>query len=103
MELVLYFLDAVMHMYTHDRLWPEMVDVAETIGSQCNLLAPQSGGNPFDEALSGPWATLADMYPSFPIPMACHSATIELRGESDVSFDCWYRNWPCFVLVNSFL
>eukprot|EP01039_Chlorochromonas_danica_P002942 gene2942-3210_t len=79
--------DAVMHMYTHDRLWPEMVDVAEAIGSQCNLLAPQSGGNPFDEALSGPWATLADIYPSFPIPMACHSATIELRGETNVYDD----------------
>lgn len=79
--------DAVMHMYTHDRLWPAMSDVAEAIGSQCNLLAPQSGGNPFDEALSGPWAVLADAFPSFPIPMACHSATIELRGESEVYDD----------------
>jgi hypothetical protein len=77
-------------MYTHDRLWPEMKDVAQAIGSQCNLLAPQSGGNPFDEALSGPWAVIADTFPAHSIPMACHCATIELRGESEV---CTVAEW----------
>ena len=44
-----------------------------------------TGGNPFDDACSCPWGLLGDQFPSHPIPMACQSATVELRGESDVS------------------
>jgi uncharacterized protein len=77
--------DAVMHMYTHDRLWPALSDLAAEIQSECHLLAPAAGGNPFDEACSCPWADLADKFPAYPIPMACEAVTIELRGESDVS------------------
>ena len=75
---------AVMHMYTHDRLWPVVADLAAELGSECHLLAPAAGGDPFDEACSCPWAALADHFPSFPIPMACQAVTVELRGESDV-------------------
>ena len=28
---------------------------------------------------------MAEKFPDFPIPMACHSATVELRGQRDVS------------------
>ncbi len=76
--------EAVMHMYTHDRLWPEMKDLSALLDSKCNLVAGWSGGNPFDEACSCPWATLADKYPEFAIPMGCQSATVELRGEVEV-------------------
>jgi len=76
--------EAVMHMYTHDRLWPKMADLASEIGAHCSLLAPYSGGDPFDEACSCLWAALQDGFPSHPLPMACEAATIELRGESDV-------------------
>jgi uncharacterized protein len=47
--------------------------------------APVAGGNPFDEACSCPWAYLADLYSQYPIPMACESVTVELRGEVDVT------------------
>jgi len=67
---------AVMHMYTHDRLWPSVSDLAAELGSECHLLAPAAGGNPFDEACSCPWADLADKFPAYPIPMAC-------EGQSD--------------------
>ena len=73
-----------MHMYTHDRLWPKYADLAVHLGSRCHLISPVSGGNPFDEACSCPWAALADKYPDYPIPMACESCTVELRGESEV-------------------
>jgi predicted deacylase len=76
--------DAVLHLYTNDRLWPDLSDLAQELHSQCNLLAPATGFDSFDEACSCPWAGLADRFPSFPIPMACESATVELRGESDV-------------------
>lgn len=87
--------DAIMHTYTHDRSWPEMQDLAVHLQSECNLLAPESGGNPFDEACSCPWATLMDKFEDrYPIKMACQSVTIELRGESDVSnVDCTHLSF----------
>ena len=63
-----------------------MSDLAADLQSECTLLDSISGGNPFDEACSSIWAQLADRFPDYPIPMACQSATIELRGELDVSF-----------------
>lgn len=77
--------DAVMHMYTHDHLWPTMADLAQLLGSRCNIIASKSGGNPFDESVSCPWATLAERFQQHPIPMACQAVTVELRGEADVS------------------
>jgi uncharacterized protein len=84
--------DAVLHMYTHNKLWPNLADLAAELGSECHLLAVAAGGFPFDDACSCPWAYLADRFPSFPIPMACESATVELRGESDVSDELALRD-----------
>lgn len=66
-------------------LWPDAADLAADIGAEAVLLAVESGGNPFDEAHSVPWARLAERFPDKPIPQACLSATLELRGMSDVS------------------
>jgi hypothetical protein len=74
-----------MHMYTHDRLWPQLADLAAEIKSHCHLLASASGGNPLDEICSDLWAKIADAYPLCSVPMACESVTIELRGQLDVS------------------
>lgn len=76
--------EAVMHLYTHDKLWPEMADLAALLQSRTQLLAPVSGGNAFDEACSCLWASVQAAFPESPVPMACQSATIELRGEVDV-------------------
>ena len=76
---------AVMHMYTHDDLWPTVSDLAAELECQCQLLAPASGGMPFDEACSTPWSTIRSQFNSFEIPMACESVTVELRGETDVT------------------
>lgn len=74
-------------MYTHDRLWPEMKDLASDLGSECVLLSPDSGGNCFDESCSSIWASVADAFPGYDVPMACQSVTVELRGEIDVSYE----------------
>lgn len=76
---------ALIHMYTHTRLWPEMRDLAGDLGCWATLLAENSGGTPLDEASSGVWAQLKDRYPDYPIPMACQSVTVELRGAADVN------------------
>lgn len=38
----------------------------------------------FDTALSRPWAQLAARYPGHPVPQACKSVTLELRGSGHV-------------------
>lgn len=75
---------AVLHIYT---LTPQAADfepLARLMGAQAVLLATDSGDNPFDEACSQVWHDLAARLPGKPLPMACHAATVELRGETDV-------------------
>lgn len=75
---------AVMHLYTGTRLWPGLRDLAAELGAQAVLLADVSGGNPFDEACSGPWWALAGRFPEAAIPSACAAVTVELRSNNDV-------------------
>jgi hypothetical protein len=77
--------EAVLHLYLGTPLWPQAADLSAQIGSQATLLATVSGGQPFDEAVGGPWWALAERFPGHPIPAACLSATVEYRGRSDVS------------------
>lgn len=77
-------LEAVMHLYTETPCWPVLEPLARLLGAQAVLLAKNSGGLSFDESLSGPWWQLAEKLP-FPIPQACASTTVELRGEGDIS------------------
>lgn len=96
-------MDAVLHMYTHDELWPALQDLADSIESRCNMVCADSGGNAFDESCSEVWnkvrSKISSTLPDFPadtikssIPMACQSATIELRGQSDVYDDLAIRD-----------
>lgn len=77
--------EAVQHLYLGTPLWPDAADLAAELAAQAVLLAETSGGEPFDEACSGPWWALARRFPDRPIPAACLAATIELRGQADVS------------------
>ena len=76
--------ESIMHLYTGTPLWDEARDLAAYLGAKVTLLATVSGGNPFDEALSGLWWQLSELLPGRPIPNACMAATIELRGKADV-------------------
>ncbi|MCP4008286.1 MAG: succinylglutamate desuccinylase/aspartoacylase family protein, partial [Proteobacteria bacterium] len=75
---------SVLHIYTGTPIWPQARDLAAYLGAKASLLAEVSGGNPFDEALSGLWWKLATQFPDKPIKNACMAATIELRGKADV-------------------
>lgn len=79
--------EALMHYYTTNGLWPESTDIAAELGCRAVLLAEDSGGNAFDECFSAPWSQLRRAYPDLPIPLACQSGTVELRGEADVADD----------------
>lgn len=75
---------AILHLYLGTPHWPAAADLAADLGAEVSLTAEVSGGNPFDEAAGGPWWALARRFPKHPIPPACFSATVELRGMMDV-------------------
>lgn len=76
--------EAVLHLYTGTPLWPDAADLAADLGAPVVLLAEVSGGNPFDEACSGPWWALARRFPDAAVPAACLAATVELRSNNAV-------------------
>jgi len=78
--------EAVVHLYTGTPLWPQVEPLARLLGSHAQLLALESGDNPFDEACSQTWWQLEAVYAGrFPIAMGCVSVTVELRGEAEVT------------------
>lgn len=97
---------AVMHIYTGESLWSNSAsnlnsnldlnlnlkqsfsgacELAAWTGAEAILLANESGGDPYDEACSKIWYKLKELYPDYPIYPSCLAATIEYRGEADVS------------------
>lgn len=76
--------EAEMHLYTQPAAWERLAALGALTACRAVLLAEVSGGHPFDEALSGPWTALAAQFPDRPIPLGCASATVELRGRSNV-------------------
>ena len=77
--------EALMHLYLGAFAWPGAADLSAQIGSEATLLANDSGGDPFDEALVAPWWRLAEAHPELAIAPACLAGTVELRGRADVS------------------
>lgn len=81
--------EAVLHCYTEEACWPQLKPLAQTLGCEAVLLASGSGGNSFDECVSGVWWQLADKLRAAgnpaPLPQACCSTTVEFRGEGDVT------------------
>ena len=81
--------EGVLHFYTEEPCWPQLAPLAHFLGSETILLARNSGNRPIDECLSSAWWQLADLLKSagrdVPLPQACCSTTIELRGELDVT------------------
>jgi predicted deacylase len=78
---------AALHVYLGTPLWPDAADLPAQMGAEVTLLADDSGVTPFDEACGRIWWQLAEKFPDHPIPPACLSATVELRGISDVSHE----------------
>ncbi len=79
--------EALVHLYTGKKLWPDLSDLAADIDARAVMLCDFAGDAPFDEACGGPWWILSDAFPDLPIPPACLSATVELRSNNDVSSD----------------
>jgi predicted deacylase len=75
---------ALLYLHTGTDLWPAAADLSAQLGCHAALLADVSGGEPFDETLGGIFWRLRARFPGKPIPSACLSSTLELRGQGDV-------------------
>jgi predicted deacylase len=80
--------EAVLHIYAGTPLADGIAPLARLMGAHAVLLALAAGGEPFDEACSRLWWDLQEHFgDAYPIPPACLSTTVELRGEMDVSYE----------------
>ena len=85
--------EAVVHIYTGTPLADADAPLSALMGAHAVLLALEAGEEPFDEACSRLWWDLAAHFgPKTPIPMACLSTTVELRGEMDVNYELAQRD-----------
>jgi len=94
--------EGVLHFYTEEPCWPQLASLAHFLGAQVILLARNSGSYPIDECLSGVWWQLSELLrdagTTVPLPQACCSTTIELRGELDVSHALAQQDAQAIVL-----
>jgi predicted deacylase len=79
--------DAALHLFVSKRDWPGPAQLlAADLGADATLY-----NDPFPQAMtfSGAngalWARLAERFAQAAIPQACHSTTVEYRGQHDVS------------------
>jgi predicted deacylase len=76
---------AALHLYGLTPQAEMLAELGALMGAEAMLLATESGDSPFDEACSRPWLELQKRHPQLPVPLACFSTTVELRGEADTS------------------
>ncbi len=79
--------DAALHLFISRRDWPGPAQaLAADLGAEATLY-----NDPYPQALTfsgvhgALWSRLADRFPDAAIPQACHSTTVEYRGQHDVS------------------
>ncbi|CDG81326.1 succinylglutamate desuccinylase/aspartoacylase family protein [Janthinobacterium agaricidamnosum] len=79
--------EAVLHLYAGTPLADAVAPLSALLGAHAVLLEREAGGEPFDEACSRLWWDLdAHFDGRYPIPAACLSVTVELRGEMEVGY-----------------
>jgi uncharacterized protein len=88
---------AAMHLYALSSQQSMAVELGALLGAKAVLLAPESGDSPFDEACSRPWAVLQKAFPNHPVPLACFSTTLELRGEADTHHEMAARDADAII------
>ncbi|SAK47029.1 succinylglutamate desuccinylase/aspartoacylase family protein [Caballeronia ptereochthonis] len=90
--------EAVAHLYTTPEAWPAIEPLARYLGSEAQLLADVSGGEPFDEACASAWRYLRGAFGDrHPIPPGVMPVTLELRGVRDVSHETASRDAQAIV------
>lgn len=80
---------AVMHLYAPASQREAFGPLSALLGAQAFLCSDEAGDQPFDESLARIWWEVAALAgPLKPVdPCGCIAATVELRGECDVSLE----------------
>ena len=79
--------EAALHLYTGTPLAAQLAPLTALLGARAVLLELAAGEEPFDEACSRLWWDLDTHFQGrYPIPAACLSVTVELRGEVEVNY-----------------
>ncbi|UCH72736.1 MAG: succinylglutamate desuccinylase/aspartoacylase family protein [Rhodospirillales bacterium] len=78
-------LEALVHIYASHHHRDFAVELGADLGARVVLLEKEPGGSPFDEANAGFWWKLRERLRDDRVPLACIAATVELRGQADVS------------------
>jgi predicted deacylase len=87
-----------LHLYVGTSLCEIAQPLANLMEACAVLHTTGAGGEPFDEACSRLWWDLADHFgPAYPIPSACMAATVELRGETSVSYELAARDAEAII------
>ena len=77
---------ALFHLYSSIHHKALAHELGCDLGARAVLIETEAGGAPFDECHAGVWWRLKQrLEPEKSIPLACFSATVELRGQQDVS------------------
>ena len=79
--------DALAHLYATKVQQDWARELAQTLGIEYVMVEDLEGVIAFDGTHLQVWHELAKSYPQLPIPMACHAATVEYRGQYDVRDD----------------
>ncbi|MDN0081646.1 M14 family metallopeptidase [Crenobacter sp. SG2305] len=79
--------ESVLHLYTHSAVLDEVMPLSALLGAHATLYAEVQGNSPFDEVNIEFWTILQALLPDCPLPLPTVTATIELRGQLDVSHD----------------
>lgn len=77
--------ESLKHIFTSPDLMPGLQDLADRMQVAATLTAEDSGGGSFDEVLPNLYRKAQRAFPDFPIPIAAETATLEYRGQADVS------------------
>ena len=77
--------ESLLHCFIIPQVWPDAQDFCAELGLPAILTEEDSGGGSFDEIHSFAYVTLTRRFADHPIPQVCTAATLELRGQGDVS------------------
>jgi predicted deacylase len=78
--------EAVMHVYTGTPNAERGLQLARLLHAEALIVSVVSGDHPFDEALARIWWEAAAAFAGrFPLPSSCFAATVELRGQTDMT------------------
>ena len=85
--------EALLHLYASRHHQGLARELAADTGAAVLMLEDDPGGQPFDEAVAGPWWKLRrHLGDDAPIPLACFATTLELRGRADVGGELAVRD-----------